>query len=347
MTKKTKTSPPRTTHKVINLALQSGGAHGAFTWGVLDRLLEEEHLTIEGITATGAGAMNAAVFGYGIINGKESARELLELFWRKISHAASLSPFHPTIVDKMMGNIRLDFSPGFVALDYITRIFSPAQLNLFDINPFRDLLEESIDFKALRASTKIKLFVNATNVRTGKIKVFGNNELTTDMLLAAACMPYIFKTIEIDGEYYWDGGFSGYPGIAPLLYNCKATDTVIVQINPLVTEEIPLKAPDILDRVNEINFNGSLMNEMRSIDLVNRMLERGELKNSHYRTVHFHMIEALDILMTMGRSSKMNADWDFLTYLKDTGRQAANDWLDSHYDDIGKLSSLDVRKMCF
>jgi NTE family protein len=339
-----KKNSPQRAPKTINLALQGGGAHGAFTWGVLDRLLEEAQLTIEAITATGAGAMNAVITAYGMQQGdSETARALLESFWRKISNAASLSPFHPTIVDKMMGNIKLDFSPGFIALDYITRLFSPAQLNLFDINPLRDVLDELVDFNELRVALPLKIFINATNVRTGKLKIFYGNELTREKLLASACLPFIFKTVEIEDEYYWDGGFSGCPSISPLLHNCDSVDTVIVQINPLLTEEIPLKAPDIMDRVNEINFNASLINEIRCIELVNKLLEDGKLENTSYRKIRFHMIEATDLLMTMGRSSKMNADWDFLNYLKDAGRQAANDWLDKHYDAINVLSSHDVR----
>lgn len=327
--------------KTVNLALQSGGAHGAFTWGVLDRLLEEEQLTIEGVTATGAGAVNASVMAYGLITNRHNARKLLEKLWKKISHLASLSPFHPTIVDKMMGNIRLDFSPGFVALDTITRLFSPAQLNVFDINPLRDILLELVDCERLHHSKALKLFINATNVRNGRSKVFHGSELTIDMVLASACLPFIFKTVEIAGESYWDGGYSSYPAISPLLYDCKSTDTVIIQVNPSEVEEVPLKASDIMDRVNEMTFSGTLSRELHSILLINQLIEQGKLTGTHYRPIRFHAIEAGDILSSLGRASKMNADWSFLTYLRDAGRQTANDWLDRHYDAIGVKSSVD------
>lgn len=337
----------RTERKTINLALQGGGTHGAFTWGVLDRLLEEETLDFEAITATSAGAINGTILCYGMAKGgRKMARALLEKFWWKISHMANVTALlRPTVLDKMLGHSTLDFSPTFVAFDYLTRIFSPYQLNVFDINPLRDVIKEVIQFDTVQTQNDIKLFVNATNVKSGRIKIFHHYELTLEMLLASACLPFFFKTVEINGEYYWDGGYSGNPAIFPLFYESATPDVLLVQINPLYVDEIPTNAPDILDRVNEISFNSTLMREMRTIALVTKLIEEGTLSHKQYKNMFIHLIEADEILSSLGRSSKVNVDWEFLTYLKETGRQTASDWLNEHYDTLGVRSSIDIHKM--
>lgn len=332
--------------KTINLALQGGGSHGAFTWGVLDRLLEDGRISVEAITGTSAGAMNAVLTGYGLVTGgREKAREMLAEFWRKISLSAAMSPLQPTIMDKMLGNVQLDFSPGFLALDFITRMFSPYQFNLFDINPLRDILGEMVDFEVVRRNRQIVLFVNATNVKTGKVRVFKTHELSLDAVMASACLPFMFKTVEVEGQPYWDGGYTGNPAIFPLFYHCACTDVVLVQINPLFVDDVPIHAADILDRVNEISFNAGLMNEMRAIAFVHKLLEKHQIPDDRYKRMLVHQIEAQELMRSLGTSSKLNAEWTFLQHLRDIGRQSADDWLAGHYDDIGQRSSVDLKAL--
>jgi NTE family protein len=233
---------------LVDFALQGGGAHGAFTWGVLDRLLEETWLHIDGISGTSAGAMNAAalVDGYAK-NGADGARAALEHFWRRVSQAALLSPLRRTPLDVLLGRWTLDHSPVFVAMDIMARLFSPYDLRPGGANPLRNILAESVNFDQL-AQASIKLFVTATNVRTGRGRVFRNSEITPDVLLASACLPTLFQAIEIHGESYWDGGYSGNPTITPLVRECNSKDTILVQINPVERPGLPRTARDILNR---------------------------------------------------------------------------------------------------
>jgi len=219
--------------KQVNLALQGGGSHGAFTWGVLDRLLEDERIDIEAISGTSAGAMNASVLAYGLLKGGRSqARAMLGEFWQRVSQAAAMSMLQPTFYDRMTGTHNMGYSPGFYAMDWFTRTLSPYQYNPFDLNPLRDILDDMVDFEAIRKNKEIKLFINATNVLTGKIKVFKTAELTRDMVMASACLPHMFQTVIVDEQPYWDGGYSGNPAIFPLFYHCASNDIIIVQIKP-------------------------------------------------------------------------------------------------------------------
>ncbi len=340
----TKIPSPRT-KKTINLALQGGGAHGAFTWGVLDRLLEEEHLHIEGISATSAGAMNAALVSYGMITGRDEARLLLDRFWKKVSEGfVQMVPQGHNLLKETAAL----FSPTIWMVDYASHLFSPYQMNLFDANPLRDILNDLIDFETLRNEGIIKLFINATNVRTGKIKIFFLDEITRDMLLASACLPSLYKAVEVNGEHYWDGGYSGNPAIYPLFYKCECSDTVIVQINPFTIDELPTTAPEIMNRINEISFNSTLMREMRSIAFVSKLISEGRVdERNNFKNMHLHMIEAEDIMVSLGRVSKYNPEWEFLKYLKEVGRQTADDWLNSCYDKIEVESTIDIEKMFF
>ncbi|HSD93312.1 MAG TPA: patatin-like phospholipase family protein, partial [Methyloceanibacter sp.] len=256
---------------LVDLALQGGGAHGAFTWGVLDRLLEEDWLRIDGISGTSAGAMNAAVLidGYAK-DGPDGARQSLETFWREVSRASMLSPFRRTPLDMLLGRWTLDFSPGFVMMDLMSRLLSPYELNPAGINPLRDILAKCIDFGRL-AQAPIKLFVTATNVRTGRGHVFRSADITPDVLLASACLPTLFQAIEIDGEAYWDGGYSGNPTITPLVRECSSKDTILVAINPVERPGAPRTARDILNRLNEVSFNAVLLKELRMIALLHRV----------------------------------------------------------------------------
>jgi NTE family protein len=330
--------------KPINLALQGGGAHGAFTWGVLDRLLGDERIVIEGISGTSAGAMNGAMVAYGhATGGRDGARAALERFWRRISEAWSVSPFQPSWFDRIFGWGGLDYSVGYQAFDALSRLYSPYQFNLLDLNPLRDILVETCDFSAVRACERIKLYACATNVRSGKIRIFGPKEITPDALLASACLPQLFRAVEIDGESYWDGGYLGNPALYPLMSSCAAHDVVLVQVNPIRAVSVPTTAREIADRVNEISFNSTLMREMRAIHFITKLIEREHVsKASKLRPIYFHIIEAEAVMARLGASSKLNGDWDFLCELRDLGRSQTDAWLAANFAVLGTQSTLDI-----
>jgi NTE family protein len=324
--------------------LQGGGAHGAFTWGVLDRLLEEPRLDFEGVVATSAGAMNAAVMTYGLVEGgREGAQKALANFWRRVSHAAAFSPIQPTPLDRLTRNRSLEHSPPYILFDLVTRLMSPYQFNPLDINPLRRVLEQSMDFEALRsARCKLKLNVCATNVRTGKVKVFDNDDITCEAVMASACLPFLFRAVEIGEDAYWDGGYMGNPAIFPLIYGCESPDVLIVHINPMARPELPRTATEIMNRINEISFNSSLMREMRAIDFVTKLIDNGACPTRDLKRMLIHAISADDIMLGLGVASKLNADWEFLTDLRDAGRDHASAWLTNNYDNIGRQSTIDI-----
>jgi NTE family protein len=329
--------------KVVNLALQGGGAHGAFAWGVLDKLMEDTRIGIEGISATSAGAVNATVLAYGFAaGGREGARKALTGFWRRVAHAASTSPLQPSLLDRMTQNHGLDFSPAFQTFDLLVRVFSPYQFNPMNFNPLRHILEQSVDFACLRESSAIKLFLNATNVRTGKVRLFRNGEITPDAVMASACLPLLFQAVEIDGEAYWDGGYMGNPAIFPLIYECKSCDVVVVHINPIARPEVPKTAAEILNRIDEISFNSSLMREMRAIAFVTRLIDEGTIKDGGMKRMLIHSIAADEFMQKLGVNSKMNADWEFLTHLRDAGRARAAEWLAGNFQHLATRSSTDL-----
>ena len=335
----------KTTH-TVNLALQGGGAHGAFTWGVLDRLLEDERIDFEGISATSAGAMNACVLAYGMtVGGREGAKTALANFWRRISHAAAFSPLQPSPIDKLMGLRTLEFSPTFLFFDMMTRLMSPYQFNPLNLNPLRRVLVQTVDFESLRHSRcKVKLFLSATNVRTGKIKVFDNDEIGPDAVLASACLPFMFQAVEIDGEAYWDGGYMGNPAIFPLIYGCDSRDVIVVHINPIMREDLPRTAAEILNRINEISFNSSLMREMRAISFVTHLIDDGEADATNLKRMLVHGIANEKAMSELSVASKLNADWEFLTYLKDVGRAAAEEWIGASFDRLGMETTIDLHQ---
>jgi NTE family protein len=330
--------------KRLNLALQGGGAHGAFTWGVLDRLLEDDRLEIDGIVGTSAGAVNAAILAYGLeTGGHKKARELLGRFWEFNSNFSHCSPFQPTLCDKILGSRgSLEFSPYWQAFSTFSRMFSPYQWNPNHNNIFKDIIEELIDFPRLREAHSIKLFICATNVLTGRLKVFENHEMTPEMILASACLPNLYQAAEINGEFYWDGGYMGNPPIFPVIYNTDCQDVLIVQIMPINIPEIPQSANAIFDRINTLSFNSSLMREMRAIHFVTSLIEKGELDSTKYKHTHIHTIDAEEEMSKLAPSSKMNMDMEFLKYLFDTGKEKAEEFLKNHYDAIGKKSSTDI-----
>lgn len=326
---------------LVDLALQGGGSHGAFTWGVLDRLLEEPWLQIEGISGTSAGAMNAAVLAGGWTNGDAaSARAALDAFWERVSCAARFSPLQRSPADHLTGRWTLDASPVYVAFDLMSRIFSPYNLNPLGFNPLRGILAESIDFGHL-SQAPMKLFVTATSVRTGRGRIFRNAEITPDVLLASACLPTMFQAIEIDGEFYWDGGYAGNPTITPLVRETDGHDTILVQINPRERTGSLRSAAEILNRLNEISFNSPLMKELRMIALLRQVADPGRGEGARWAEMRTHSIKS-DRLSEFGASSKLNAEAKFLALLKEEGRRCADDFLGDHGDDLGQRSTADL-----
>jgi NTE family protein len=325
----------------IDLALQGGGSHGAFTWGVLDRLLEEPWLRVAGISGTSAGAMNAAVLADGWVQGEaDGARAALEKFWRRVSRAAAFSPLQRSPVDRLMGRWTLDTSPGYLFMDLISRVLSPYALNPLDFNPLRSILSESVDCDRLTHSP-IKLFVTGTSVRTGRGRIFRNDEINADVLLASACLPTMFRAVEIDGEPYWDGGFTGNPTITPLIRETEAHDSILVQINPRERSDTPRTAQDILNRLNEISFNSPLMKELRMIALLRQVADPGTGEGARWAQMRTHRIMT-DMLAQFGASSKLNAEWAFIAMLRAEGRRAASEFLDANGKDLGKRSTADL-----
>jgi NTE family protein len=325
---------------LVDLALQGGGSHGAFTWGVLDRLIEEPWLRIEAISGTSAGAMNAALVADGWMqSGSEGARAALEAYWRRVSQAAAFSPLQRSPLDRLMGRWTLDTSPAYVVMDLMARVLSPYDLNPLGLNPLRTILAESIDFGRL-ARAPIRLFNTATNVRTGRGRIFRNKEISADVLLASACLPTMFKAIEIDGDPYWDGGYAGNPTLTPLVRESDAHDTILVQINPRERPEPPRTANEILNRLNEISFNSPLMKELRMIALLREVADPGHGEGARWAGMRTHRIMS-DTLADFGASSKLNAEWEFVSLLKEEGRKSAGAFLTAHAEDIGKRSTTD------
>jgi NTE family protein len=329
---------------LVDFALQGGGAHGAFTWGVLDRALEEPRMQIEGISGTSAGAMNGAVLADGYAEGgPEGARAALERFWRRVSRAAALSPFQRGPLDILTGRWTLDYSPAFLAAEMAARMFSPYDLGIAALNPLRDILAESIDFDRLRASP-IRIFVTATNVQTGRGRVFHNDELSPDALLASACLPTMYGAVEIDGEPYWDGGYSGNPTITPLVRECNASDTVLVQINPVFRPGTPRSAREIHNRLNEISFNAPLLKELRMIALLHQASNLRNKEGALWARMRIHRV-ASEAMLDLGYSSKLNAEWPFLCMLRDEGRRCADEFIRAHGADLGRRSTIDLDEL--
>ena len=326
----------------IDLALQGGGSHGAFTWGVLDRLLEEgSWLHIDAISGTSAGAMNAAVLADGWTEGgTKGARAALDAYWDRVAQAAALSPLQRMPLDRLLGRWTLDNSPVFLAFDLMSRMLSPYDLNPHGLNPLTAILDASIDFERLSRSP-IKLFVTATNVHTGRGRIFRNAELTPEVLLASACLPTLFQAVEIDGEPYWDGGFAGNPTITPLVRESNAQDTILVQINPRERPGTPRTAAEILNRLNEISFNATLMKELRMIALLRQVADAGSGEGARWAGMRTHRIMS-EMMTDLGYSSKLNGERAFLGMLRAEGRRAADAFLQEHGEDLGRRSTADL-----
>ncbi len=328
--------------KRVNVALQGGGSHGAFTWGVLDQLLGDGRLAIEAVSGTSAGAANAIVMAEGLMRGgPDFARERLKQFWKTVSREAAASPLQRTALDVFFQNWGLDANPALTAFEMMSRVVSPYQFNPLNINPLEDLLNREIDFAEVQSCDCVKLFISATDVHSGRVKVFTGSEVTAKAVMASACLPYLFQAVEIEGVPYWDGGFMGNPVLFPFFDCCSAPDVLIVQVNPISRPATPKTAREIMDRVNEISFNAPLIKEMRHVDFVNRCLRRGELTGLGYREVFLHRVGGEEIVQ-FPASTKLNAEWAFLKHLRDIGRAAATSWLDENFDQIGIESTIEM-----
>ncbi len=337
--------------KALHLGLQGGGSHGAFTWGVLDALLADPRITLEGLSGTSAGAVNAVALASGWAKAaaagtdpRAGAREALAHLWGEIGSWGTLGTLQAQFSSMMWGGFSQEFAPTNIWSNTFRNLFSPYQSNPLDINPLRDLLEREIDFAAIAANDSLKLFVSATHVRTGKAVVFAGRQLTAQAVMASACLPALFKAVQIDGEDYWDGGYSANPALTPLIESCERPDLVVVQINPLQREQTPHAAGEILDRVSELSFNASLVAQLRSIDLVNRLLANGALQAGRCKPVLLHRIDGGAAMQPFTAASKASADANLIRQLFDIGQAAAQKWLAAHYDDIGQRSTVNVRR---
>ncbi len=331
------------TRKRIKLALQGGGSHGAFTWGVLDRLLADERLEVEAVVGTSAGAMNAAVLVDGLIaGGPAEARRRLDAFWDGLGEMAKLSPVQPTTMDLMLSPGNMDFSPLWRIADVMLRQFSPYELNPANANPLREHVEAGVDFTRLRGATGPALYVCATNVLTGRLRVFERAEMSAAAIMASSCLPLLHHAVEVDGQHYWDGGYCGNPPMFPLIYMGGAPDILIVQLNPINIPEVPRDIRAIVDRMNTLAFNSSLMREMRMIRFVTDLIDKGDLPKDRYMRCFIHTIDAEEELAAFNASSKMNASAGFLHHLRSLAIARAEAFLDAHFDAIGEKSSTDV-----
>jgi len=340
---------PRRAHakKKINLALQGGGAHGAFTWGVIDQILDDGRLSIEGISGASAGAVNAVMVADGLARGgPEEAKKRLAEFWRAASLGGDLPPLQRAVVERLFSFLPMEGSPVQAWFGALARYMSPYDLNPLNINPLKDLVERFVDFEALRRSD-VELFVSATNVHTGRLRIFSRQKINADVIMASACLPFLFRAVEIDGEPYWDGGYQSNPAIFPFFSRTESEDVLIVQINPLQRRTVPTSSKDIMNRVNEITFNSSLFAEYRAIDFVDRMIDQGKLPRGtgpgQYRRINAHRIVLDQMGKHLNGDTKLSTDFDFFEMLRLNGKRAARRFLDAHFDDIGTRSTFDLR----
>jgi NTE family protein len=340
------TAPTKTTssgRKKISLALQGGGSHGAYTWGVLDSIFEDGRLDVEGVCGTSAGGMNATATAQGLIKGGlEGAREYLGKLWTKIGEEGAKSPLKPDPIKKMVQNFDISHSPGFLMMQFMSGILSPYQLNPTGPHPLEGTITELFDFKSLQNSQNHKLFLCATHVATGKLKIFKGKELTKDAVLASACVPTLFKAIEVDGEFYWDGGFIGNPAIYPLIYDCETPDILVIQIRRVHDGTIPITANAIQNRLGEITQNSCLTREMRAISFVTKLIDDGVIPAGKMKRLHMHLIRDDAFFGGIDRTTGFCADPDFLQYLYKAGRRTGKKWITENFDKIGKQTTAQI-----
>jgi NTE family protein len=334
--------------KRINLALQGGGAPGALTWGVLEHLLSDERLAIEGISGASAGAVNAVMLADGLARGgRAEAEKRLADFWRAVSSTGNLPPMQRAVMERLLSFMPLEGSPVQAWFDALARYFSPYDVNPLNINPLKDLIDRFVDFEALRNFADLQIFISATNVQTGRIRVFSREKITADVVMASACLPMLFRAVEIEGVPYWDGGYLGNPPIFPFFGTTSTEDVLVVQINPLIRHKTPTSSTEIMNRINEITFNSSLLSEYRAIEFVARLIDQGRLPRGtgpgEYRRINVHRILLDRFGSHLDAASKLSTDYDFFEVLRVDGRRAARRFLDEHFDDIGVRSTVDLR----
>jgi NTE family protein len=339
---------PQQPRKKINLALQGGGAHGAFTWGVLDHLLQDERLVIEGISGASAGALNAVMLADGLARGgRAEARKRLADFWRGASADGNLPRVQRAVIDRLFSFFPFEGSPVAAWLDVLSQFLSPYDFNPLNINPLKELIEKFVDFDAIQRCTEPQLFISATNVTTGRLRVFAGAKVTADAVMASACLPTLFRAVEIDGSPYWDGGYMGNPAIFPFFRATETEDVLVVQINPRVRHIAPKSSQEILNRLNEITFNSSLLSEFRAIDFVRRLIDQKRLPRGtgpgQYRRINVHRIALDEAFRKLTAASKLSSDYDFFVMLRNGGRRAARNFLDAHFDDLGREGTIDLR----
>jgi NTE family protein len=332
--------------KKVNLALQGGGAHGAFTWGVLDHLLADRRLEITGISGASAGAINAVMVADGLARGgPEEARKRLAGFWRAASAGGDLPPMQRAVADRLFTLLPFATTPIQNWLEAMSHYFSPYELNPLNINPLQDLIERFVDFDAVRDS-ELALYVSATNVHTGRLRIFPREKITADVVMASAALPFMFQAVEIEQVPYWDGGYMGNPAIFPFLQATEAEDVLVVQINPVARTATPRTSSEIINRLNEITFNSALISELRTMDFVNQLIDDGRLPHgtgdNQYRRLRIHRIDLGALGNRLTGRSKMKTDFDFFELLHRAGQRAARKFLDRHFDDIGRQSSIDL-----
>lgn len=335
--------------KKILLALQGGGAHGAFTWGVLDRLLEVDEIEVEAMSGTSAGAINTVVCAYGLhIGGPQKAKELLDKLWEKVALNGGFF-LKPSSFDMLFSNGDLYNSPGYVLFNTFTQYFSPYAFNPFNYNPLKGILNSIVDFEELQKYNQKKLFICATNVKTNRARIFTNREITVDTVLASSCLPFLFQAVKIGDDYYWDGGYMGNPPLLPMISNTTAQDVVLIKINSINIHNLPVTARDIADRVNEISFNSSLINEMKFIHYRNELIRNGIIKadGKFNREMFIHVISGYKVLNNLGYTSKLNTSYQFLKNLKEEGRKVADKWLKNNYHKLGTHSTFDIEEHFF
>lgn len=341
-TKRAGTRPQRPATKKINLALQGGGAHGAFTWGVVDQILADGRLEITGISGASAGAVNAVMIADGFARGgSEEARRRLAMFWRAASTGGSLPPVQRAVTDRMLSMMPFATTPVQNWFETMAHYFSPYELNPFDFNPLNDLIARSVDFEAVR-NGDIELFISATNVHTGRLRLFPREKITADVVMASAALPFMFRAVEIDGIPFWDGGYLGNPAIFPFLQATETDDVLVVQINPVTRPSTPMRSSEIIGRLNEITFNSALISELRAMDFITQLIDDGHLPPGRYRRLNFHRIDLGVLATRLAGASKLKTDFEFLDLLRRAGQRAARRFLDQHFDDIGQRSTLDL-----
>ena len=362
---------PANEHPLVNLALQGGGSHGAFTWGVLDALLEDGRINIEGVSGTSAGAMNAVVLAHGLAQAEgqprtarqDAARQALTTFWNGIINLGAWSSSltrglsSPDLQSQrapfnvLFGQLGAGVWPTKLWTDALTRYWSgtlsPYQSNPLDINPLKDFLESQVDFDRLAAVSHPaapRVFVVATRVSTGKAEVFSGKRLSASAVMASACLPMVFRAVEIEGEHYWDGGYTGNPALHPLIYQCRSRDIVLVQVNPIQRDGLPTHPGEIVDRVNEVTFNAALVAEMRAIDFVKRLLADGKLDPLQYKDVLMHRIDGGEALEKFTASTKASTEASLIYSLRDLGRLCAREWLIKRYKSLGTECSVNIAR---